>query len=178
MKAAKLLLIGLALALTLTACGGSKGGDEPTDVVKKAVKSSVKMDLDGAAKYVCQAQRDEFELDFDLFSILDAMLDAELDPDDVLDAIKKIKLEDMEYEETKDDDQAVVHVEGTMKVELDQDKFKELVKAAGESGPPISDEKIDSGLDILAGMLSQGMPIDDDIPLIKEDDKWVICPQE
>jgi major membrane immunogen (membrane-anchored lipoprotein) len=176
-KIRKLLFVGLLLSLVLVACGGGDGGDEPVDVVKKAMQAVEKMDLDKAAEYVCEAQKEDFTSSFDLGSGLAGLTGAELDPEKVLDAMT-IKMEDMEYEETsKDDDKAVVHMKGTMTIEFDKDKFKDIVKEFAEaSGEAVPDEaELDMILGMMEGMLGEGVPVDDDMSLIKEEGKWVIC---
>jgi major membrane immunogen (membrane-anchored lipoprotein) len=178
MKISKLLFVVLLFVLLLAACGGGDG-DAPTDVVETAFKAIEKLDMDEASKYVCQAQKEEFISSFDVAGGLGDLVGPGVDPDKVLDAVK-IKLEGMEYQETsKSDDEAVVHIKGTLQMSFDKDKLKPLVKEAAEAaGQSVSDDEIDMLLGMVEGMLGEGVPIDEDMQLIKEDGKWVMCPED
>lgn len=179
MKTTKLLMVVL-LAAVLVACGGGSAGNQaPVDVVKSAWQAIEKMDIDAAQQYVCQAQREEFAQEFDLsggFGELVGAGDADVDTEAILDAMQ-INMEDMEYEEiSQEGDEAVVNVQGTMKIDFDTDKLKAVMKdAMAASGESVSDEELDMALGMMEGMLGAGVPLDEEMTLIKEDGKWVIC---
>jgi hypothetical protein len=63
-----------------------------------------------------------------------------------------------------------------MQINFDKDKLKAVMKdAMAASGESISDEELDMALGMMEGMLGAGVPLDEEMTLIKEDGKWVIC---
>jgi hypothetical protein len=174
MNAKKLVLIGLFLTLALAACGKGGGGDEPAKVAENVMKALGKMDIDGASEFFCEARRTELEdaLTGDLGE-LEAM---GMDADELLDAFK-ITLTDMKYEEkSQDGDKAIVHITGSMKLEFDSDKLKDFFKKAAEAaGETVTDEELDFIVEMIASSAAQEEDLDEDVELIKEDGKWVVC---
>ena len=83
----------------------------------------------------------------------------------------------MKYEEkSKDGDKAVVHITGSMKLEFDTGKLKDFFRKAAEAaGETVTDEELDFIVEMMASTATQEEEIDDDLQLIKEDGKWVVC---
>lgn len=171
MKARRYVFVGLLVVLVLAACGGDGGGDEPVDVVKKAFEALEKLDTDEAAKYVCEAQKDQFAGSFDFASDLVGELPG-IDPERVSEAVK-LSLDVTYEEQSQEGDTAVVIQDGTMTLEIDKEKLEPILQEAG-----IPDDQVElamSFVDILAG---QEVPISEEIQLIKEDGEWVLCPED
>jgi hypothetical protein len=101
-----------------------------------------------------------------------------LDPDELLDAFK-LNMTDMKYEEkSAGDDEAVVHVSGTMSLEFDTEKLKDFFKKTAEAaGQEVSDQELDMVVGIFEAMGGQEAPLDGDVKLVKEDGDWVVCDQ-
>ena len=174
MNAKKLLIVGFLLILVLAACGGGGGGDEPVDVAKNVMQAMGKMDFDEASKYFCEARKSD--LDDALVSGFEELEAMGMDPDELLDAFI-LELSDMKYEEkSKDGDKAVVHVTGSMKLDFNSDKLKDFFKKAAEAaGETVTDEELDFIVEMIASSAAQEEDLDEDLELIKEDGKWVVC---
>jgi hypothetical protein len=171
MKTKKLLFVGLLFALILAACGG--GGDDggdPVGAVKNVVKAMEKLDFEKASEYICEAEKGSLE---EALGGMEELAALGIEPSDIL----KLTFKDMKYEEkSKGDDKAVVRVTGSIKMDIEGDKFKEVMKkAAEEAGETVTDEDLDFMVDMMASMLAQEIPMDGDAELIKEDGKWVVC---
>jgi hypothetical protein len=168
------LLVGVLIALLLTACGScSSGGDDPAEVVKNAMEAWERLDTDKASDYFCKEHEKQIKnaLDYDSQYM-------GLSVDDVKKVIK-CQYTDVKYEEqSREGDRAIVHVSGSAKVEYNADKYRELLKKAiEEDGQTISDEDLEF-LDLLASginELNREIEVRGDLELIKEDGKWKIC---
>jgi hypothetical protein len=71
----------------------------------------------------------------------------------------------------------VVQTKAKMNIKLDREKFKvvmmEIAKAQGQELPA---DQIDAILDMAAGQLEQTQDMDNQVDVIKENGKWVMCP--
>jgi hypothetical protein len=175
MRNAKLMLLGLAIALMLAACGGgAKTSSQPTDTVKQVVQATQEMDLDRVSELFCSERQGDITQGLE--GSLAELEQMGLDRNELLDAIQ-LKIANEKYETvSQSDNEAVVRVSGDMSLQLDTEKMRSFVKKAAEaSGETVSDEQLDFMVSMFSAIGGQETPIDADIKLIKENDKWVVC---
>jgi major membrane immunogen (membrane-anchored lipoprotein) len=159
-----LLAVVLILSTVLAACGGAPA--DPAGVAKSMMDALQNKQLDQLTNFVCAAQRDAVVAQMNPAS----SLGGGVDPKKALDAMT-IVMKDMTYTKTSEaGDAAVVRVKGTMTINFDNAKMTELMKAAGQD-----DATIQSSLGMVSALFSAGLPIDNDLKLVKENGKWLVC---
>jgi hypothetical protein len=63
-----------------------------------------------------------------------------------------------------------------MKISFDRAKFKEILKKIMEAqGQSIDDATLELAMGAMEGQLSQTQKMDEDITVVQEDGKWLIC---
>ena len=153
------------LSVFLTACGGTAAAD-PAGVVQGMMQALTSKQVDQLQNFVCAADRDTVAAQFNPA----ASLGGGLDPKAAMDAMT-ISIKDASYTKTSQTaDKAVVHMKGTMSIAIDQAKMTALMKAAGQD-----DAAISQSLGLISGMFSSGFPIDNDVNLVQENGKWLVC---
>jgi hypothetical protein len=79
-------------------------------------------------------------------------------------------------ESSRTDKEATVHVTGNMTITADPAKIKPIIKTFLQAqGLPNDDATIDKALSAMAGQLSKTQALDDDIKVVNENGKWLIC---
>jgi hypothetical protein len=170
------LVAGLALVALLAGCGGSSGpGADPVGTVKDFANVVSSGEWDKIADYACAAQKDELRQQFD-FSGAAGEAFAGMNLGDIGDAIK-ISFANLEVKEkSREGDKATVTMTGSMKMDFNKDKMKELVKKAAEAaGQPMDDAQIDLALGMLTGLGEMSQDVNTDLDLVNEGGKWLIC---
>lgn len=173
-----LATLALATALILSACGGAASGGDPVAVVKDLYSAIESKQFARIADMACAANRDEVEQTFNFGESMAGALGGGIDPQKVIDAMS-FSTSGMEYTEvSRSGDKAVVHVKGTLKISVDAAKFKdivaELLKAQGltDVDPSLLDQSTNA---IVQQFDDFGQEFDDDINVVNENGKWVIC---
>jgi len=175
------MFLVMALSLVLAACGGGDNGDDgdATGTVNDLFNAIENKQFDKIPDFACAAQKEDVRQTFDFGSIIASSLGgADVDPQMILDALT-FKLSGLEItEKSKSGDKAIVHAKGRLEMTVDPEKFKdvvrELLKQQGIGD--VSDELMDQ----FAGPVMEqfedfSTDMDDDIALVKEDGKWLIC---
>jgi hypothetical protein len=63
-----------------------------------------------------------------------------------------------------------------MTVTIDKDKFRTIMKTMlAAQGAPTDDATLDTAMNAMSGQLSQTQKLDEDVAVVKEDGKWLIC---
>jgi hypothetical protein len=179
MERRALLVLALILGLVLAACGGGGDDGDATGVVKDLFNAIEAKDFDKIPDFACVAQKQEVRETFDFGAIMtEALGGADVDPQTILDMLT-FQVSNLEVEEkSRSGDTATIHVKGRIEMTVDPEKFndvvRELLKAQGMGD--VSDELIEQ----FAGpMLEQfedfGTDLDDDLRVIKEEGKWLVC---
>lgn len=163
-----------ALALVVAACGGAPGGGSPTAVVQSALDRMAAKQLDQLPDLACAAQRDRIAQEFDLTGGMAGAMPG-LDADALLDAmtfdVSKVVL----TEGTVSGDSAEVQMTGTIGIDLDAAKMREVLRPVLEGqGLPTDDASLDAMLAGLEGM-AQSVPLDETVQVVREDGAWKIC---
>lgn len=168
-------LVG-AVLVALAACGGGGASGNPADVVKEAFRLIEAGEYDKIADIACEASKDTAAKSFDFAGALAGSLPPGMDADQVADAVD-ISTTGLAFtEESRTDKAAVVRVMGTVKITIDAEKFKPILKAFLEqAGQPVDDTMIDAALAQMSGVLTQDQPLDTTADVVNEGGSWKIC---
>ena len=177
-RAVARLLSSLALvALAVAACGGSSplggGGGDPASVVKEALAVVQSKDLAKIGDLACAAKKDEVLKSFDFGS---SLAGTGVDSQQVLDAMSIDTSKVVVGQPTITGDNATVPITGSMKMSIDANKMKPIVKAQLEAASlPADDAAIEAMMGVVGGFAGQDIPMDETMTLVKEGGAWKIC---
>jgi hypothetical protein len=167
-----------AVVLAIAACSGSPLADAnaPVGAVNAAMAAAEAGGFTQLTEFMCQASKDDLAGAFGGGGELGALAAAGLDPNELFGAMK-IDFQDTTVTEvSKSDSEATVHLKGKMALQLDEAKMREVIRKILETqGVEASDQMIDVAMSTMASQLSQPQDIDEDMKLINENGKWVIC---
>jgi hypothetical protein len=174
--------IALAMLVTTTlalaACGGTPAaGTDPAGVVGSAFAAAESGGLSKLTDYACASQSGDLTSMFGGDSAgLDQIKNAGIDPNELFDSMK-VDFENIKTSETsKTDSAATVHVTGNATITFDDAKFREIMKKIfAANGVTADDAMIDAAMTSMAGQLSQSQEINEDVKLVQENGKWLIC---
>ena len=169
------MIVVIVMSALLTACGGGGAASDPTGAVKEAMQAVADKKFDKLAEFTCAAKKSEIE---NMFNPAGALAGAGVDAQKILDAMT-ISIQDAEYTKVSEEgDKAVVQMKAKMNIKIDKEKFKvvmmDLAKAQGQELPA---DQIDAILDMAVGQLEQTQEVDNQVDVIKENGKWVMCPE-
>jgi major membrane immunogen (membrane-anchored lipoprotein) len=168
-----IMIVVFVLSALLTACGGGAASD-PVGVVKEAMQAVADKKFDKLAELTCAAKKADVE---NIFNPAGALAGAGIDAQKMLDAMT-ISIQDAQYTKVSESgDKAEVQMKAKMSIKVDKEKFKavmvDLLKAQGQEVPA---DQIDPILDMAVGQVEQSQDVDNKIDVVKENGKWVICP--
>jgi hypothetical protein len=174
-----LVFLALALGLILAACGGDGDGDDPTGVVEELFKAIQDKQFDKIPDLACAAQKDQVRQSFDFSAAMAGPLEgAGAEPEEIL-AMLTFTVSGLDIEQvSRSDDQATVNVKGRVEMTVDPTKFNDLLRdvLADQGLGEVSDDVIDQ---VSGPLLEQfedfSTDMDDEITLIKEQGRWLIC---
>ncbi len=170
-----IMVVIIVMSALLTACGGGgASGSDPVGVVKSAMQAVVDKKFDQLAGMTCAAQKDKVTQAFNPAGALGA---AGVDVNKILDAMT-ISFQNPEYTKVSEDaDKAVVQMKGKLSIKFDKDKLKAVMKDVMKAqGQDVSDDQLNSILDMMASQMEQGQDMDQKVDVVKENGKWVFCP--
>ena len=172
------LAILASTALAVAACGGGAPNvADPAGAVNAAFGAVEAGGLARVNEFVCAANAGDPTSIFggDAGSLEDLQA-AGVDPNELVDAMK-IDFENIQTTETsKSGSAATVHVTGDARITLDEAKFREIMKKVMEAqGLPTDDATIDGVMQMVSGSMSETQAIDEDVELVQENGKWLIC---
>lgn len=165
-----------ALAIALGACGGgAPGGGDPVGTVNAAFSAAESGGFGALAAFACAAKKDDVT---GLFGAggMDELTAAGIDPN-ALFAAMKIDFQDLKTtEKSRDGSTAVVQVTGKASMQIDDAKFKEIMKKVLEAqGQPVPDAQLDQMIAAMSGSLTTTQDIDEEVTVVNEGGKWLIC---
>jgi hypothetical protein len=169
-------VISIVVAVSLAGCGGAPAANsnEPAGAVKAAFDAAQAGGIAKLADFACAKNKDDIAY---MFGGGASQLGAlGVDPNDVFDAMK-VEFKDVQTtEKSKSGTLAVVHVTGSATVTLDPAKMREVLKSVlAAQGQPVDDATIDIAMNAMGSQLSQTQTMDEDINVVQEGGKWVLC---
>lgn len=164
-----------ALTIGLAACGGAAPGGDPVGTVNAAFSAAESGGFTALTPFACAASKDNITGLFGGGGV-EEMTAAGIDPNELF-AAMKIDFQDVKAtEKSRDGSTAVVQVSGKMAVQIDQAKFREVMKKVLEAqGQAIPDAQLDQMLTAMSGSLTTTQDLDEEVNLVNEGGKWLIC---
>ena len=168
-----LISVLIVMGVLLTACGGGSSGADPVSAVKDLMQAVQDKKFDTIGTLVCAAQKDAVTKTFDPSAALSG---SGIDAKAMLDAMT-ITMSNVEYtQKSVTGDNAVVSLKGTMNIKIDRDKFKPILQQILKStGQDASDALVNQVMDQALSSLEKGTDLAQDMVVVKENGKWVVC---
>ena len=170
------LLAAALLIVSVAACGGGIANQsDPAGAVKAALDATQSGGITKLADYACEARKGDIASMFGADSVAN-LTAAGVDPNEVFGAVK-FEFKDVQTSEvSKSAESAVVHLSGSMNVSIDETKMRDVMKKVMEAqGQAIDDATLDMVIGAMTTQLSQPTPIDEDVTVVQEGGKWLIC---
>ncbi len=174
MKRVSLLVTVLVVAgVVLSACGGAAAAD-PAGVTKDAMQAVVDKNFTKLADLTCAAQKSNVQ---NMFNPAGQLAQLGIDTQQLLDSMS-FSLQNAEYTKVSENgDKAVVTVKGKLAIKVDKDKFKTVMKAIAQAqGQTLTDDQLDQVLTPMLTQFEAGTDLNQNLDLVKENGKWVLCP--
>lgn len=172
------LITLIAAAATVTACGGgAPAANEPAGVVNSAFAAAESGGLGRLTEFACAAQANSLTSMFGASASDFADLQAAgIDANELLNAMK-VDFENIQASETsRSGTSATVHVTGTAKMSVDEAAMRQiLTKVLEAQGMEADDATLDMAMGAMGGELSETQQIDEDVTVVQEGGKWLIC---
>ena len=173
---ARVVALVIVVVVSLAGCGAAGGpANDPAGSVANPMSAITSGGLSKVSEFACAAHKNDIANAF-AGGNTGALTAAGLKPDDVFNAMSLSFANVSAKEVSKNGNNAVVHVTADMKVSFDKDKFKTLLKTVlAAQGQPTDDATIDAAMTMMSGQLEQTQHMDEDIDVVNEGGKWLIC---
>jgi hypothetical protein len=165
----------MALTMSLALAPGAMAQDTPQDTIQGFMDAVAAKDFEALPGYFCVAQAAQ-AAQFDISALAGEMPEG-MDVQSLLDAfIFDISLDSMDVV-SQTEAEAVVHVVGSMAMDLDEEALVPFVEAIIEmSGMEVDEATVQMFMGIVASEFeAQAETIDADITLVPGDNGWLIC---
>lgn len=163
------------IALLAAGCSSASAGS-PADTVKEVFRRVEAGQFDKVSELACTASKEKTAKAFDFAGALAANLPEGMDPAQVAAAVKVTTSGLVITEVSHTDKDAVVSVKGTLKMIIDPEKFKPILKAFLEAaGQPVDDAALSLAMTQMSSFLTNEQPIDTTADVILEGGAWKIC---
>ena len=169
--------LAVVVIVALAGCGAAAPSlSEPAGTVNAALDAAKSGGFAKLADYTCAAKKGDFASLFGASGGLSSLAAVGIDSNSLFDAIK-VDFQDVKTTETsKTADKATVHVTGKSTITFDAAKMKEIFKKVmAANGQPADDATIDATIAAMSGQMSQSRTLDNDVNLVQENGKWLIC---
>ena len=169
-------VVAVVLMLGVVGCGGGVANQsDPAGAVKAALDATQSGGIAKLADYACAAKKGDIANLFGGESV-GSLTALGIDPNEVFGAVK-FEFKDVQTSEvSRSGDSAVVKLKGTMNISIDAAKMREAMKKVMEAqGQPVDDATLDMVIGGMTTQLSQPTPIDEDVTVVQEGGKWLIC---
>jgi len=165
----------VAVIVSMAGCSGAPNANEPAGTVSAALAAAQSGGIAKLADYACAAKKGDFASLFGSGS-LSSLTALGIDPNTLFDAMK-VEFQDVKTEEkSKSGTNATVHVTGKTVITVDATKMKEILKTVmAAQGAPTDDVSLNAAMTAMSGQLSQTQALDEDVNLVQENGKWLIC---
>jgi hypothetical protein len=176
-RAARVAALVLSHVLDTAACGAAGGGptNDPAASVTNALAAVSSGGLAKISDYACAAHKNDLVNAFGGNNAA-ALAAAGVKPEDVFNAMSMSFTNVTTKEVSKPDAKATVHVTADAKISFDKDKFKALMKTVlTAQGQPADDATLDAMLSGMSGALEQTQKFDEDVEVVNEGGKWLLC---
>jgi hypothetical protein len=169
-------ILAAGLAAILAACSGVPGtGGDPAAAVTGAMSALQSKDLEQLKTFACAAKQDEIASQFDMAGGLEQLVPG-ADAQAILGAVTIDTSGVTVGEPAVNGDSATVKLGGTMKVSVDAEKLKPILKAALErQGMPADDASLDAMLAMMGGAGATEVPMNETLELVRENGAWKLC---
>jgi len=173
-RGARSLLLGAVLVMA-AACGGAPAASDPSGTVQAALGAATSGGLAKLGDYTCAAKKGDLASAFGGVDT-SALQAAGISLNDLLNALS-MKFENVSTTEiAKSAAAATVHVTADLTVAFDKDKMRTIVKAMlAAQSQPVDDATLDVAMNAMSAQLSRSSKIDEDIQLVNEGGKWLVC---
>ena len=170
------LVVAAVLILTVAGCAGAAPNQsEPAGAVRSALDAAQSGGIAKLADYACEAKKADITSLFGGEGV-GSLAALGIDPNDVFNAMKMEFKDIQTTEKSKSGDSAVVHLTGSLTVTIDPAKMRDMMKKMMEAqGQSVDDATLDAAIGAMSSQLSQTQAIDEDVPVVQEGGKWVIC---
>ncbi len=176
-RAARAAALVLTMLMAVAGCGGAAGGptNDPAGSVTNALAAVSTGGLAKVTDYACAAHKNDLVNAFGGGNAA-ALAAAGIKPEDLFAAMSMSFSNVVAKEVSKTDTAAKVHVTADMKITIDKDKFKALMKTVlAAQGQPTDDTTLDAMLSGMTGALEQSQKFDQDVAVVNEGGKWLLC---
>jgi hypothetical protein len=170
----------IAVLLTIGACsglpgGGGGGGNDPVSAANDALAAAESGGFGKLTEFACAAQKDSIANAFGSGD-MSQLTSLGIDPNELFNSMK-IDFQDMAVTPVSvSGSDATVHMKGKIAVSVDPAAARTLVKKILEAqNLTATDEMVDAALSQMSGSFSQTNDIDEDVKMVQENGKWVIC---
>lgn len=169
-------VVAAVLMLGVVGCGGGVANQsEPAAGAKTALDAIQSGGLGKIGEFACAAKQGDVANLFGGEGV-GSLTALGMDPNEVFNAVK-LEFKDVKTEEkSRSGDSAVVHISGTMTVNIDPAKMREILKKVMEAnGQSADDATLDAAMAAMGSQLSQTQSIDEDVTMTQEGGKWLLC---
>ncbi len=176
-KRPRLAALAFTFVLVLGACSGGPAAvaNDPSGVVNAALAAAQSGGLGKLTDFACAAHKNDIAGAFG-GGDLGSLTAAGVKPEDIFGAMTMSFSNVVTKEVSKTDTAATVHVTGDMKINIDKEKFKTIAKAMFTAqGLPADDATLNTMVDAMATQMSSTQKLDEDIAVVNEGGKWLIC---
>jgi hypothetical protein len=171
MRSPWIAAVAVAVGLVAVACTPAPSAAAPSTVVLQAMQLVEQGQFQDLVDLACVERRDDIANDFGLGQAVPDLppgIDLEAFAPAVSIGTDGLEVTDL----AQAGDQATVHVEGTMTATVDRERLAQII---GDLGLPLDDAFVERIIEGIGDQLGQGIPIDEDITLVREDGAWKIC---
>jgi hypothetical protein len=165
-----------SVLLVVAACGGSAGtANDPQGVVKSAMEAVSSGGLTRLTDYVCAAKKNDVTTIFGEGG-MGSLASAGIDPTAFMNAMQVKVTNIATTEKARTDTTATVHVTGDTAITFDKAKLRDLMKTVlAAQGKPTDDATLDLVMNAMSSQLSTTQKLDEDVNVVNEGGKWLIC---
>ena len=165
----------MALTMSLAAAPVAMAQDTPQDAIQGFMDAVVAKDFEALPGFFCEGEAAQ-AAQFDVSALAGDMPEG-MDVQSLLDAfIFEVSLDTLELL-SESDTEAVVHVVGTMGMDLDQEALVPFVEAVIEmSGMEVDEATVQMFMGIVASEFeAESETIDGEVTLVPGESGWLIC---
>jgi len=164
-----------ALVVVAAACSAAPAANDPAGTVQAALTAISTGGVAKLADFTCAAKKADPMAALGASNV-EALAQAGIKPEDLLAAMSMTVANVVTTQTAKTATTATVHVTGDSTVTLDRDKMRAIMKTVlATQGKPTDDATLDLVMNAMATQLVQTQKIDEDINLVYEGGKWLLC---